>query len=232
MVAMPKTSRRIVPVATALRPGRDVEGHPVAFLFTDLHSSTALYERVGDAAAYEIVRRHFAFLAGIVLENNGVVVKTIGDAVMAVFGDPVDAVKAALAMQVRIAEFEQTNGDSDRRLTIKLGVHSGGSVRVEIDDRPDYFGSAVNLAARLRGQSQDGDVVLSQVIADHPRVRRLLAALPTREESLPFKGFDGVVRFVRVMPPGEHSIGDSPPLSMPMRSSARPPRACLALGGR
>jgi class 3 adenylate cyclase len=203
----------------------------MAFLFTDLHSSTALYERVGDAAAYEIVRRHFAFLAGIVFDHSGVVVKTIGDAVMAAFSDPVDAVKAALAMQMRIADFEQAHGDPDRRLAIKLGVHSGGSIRVEVDDRPDYFGLAVNLAARLRGESQDGDVVLSQVVADHPGVRLLLAALPTREESLPFKGFDGVVRFVRVMPAGNHSIGHSPPLPMPMRPSARPPRACPALGG-
>ena len=57
---------------------------------------------MGDAAAYNIVREHFALLAGIVRDHDGAVVKTIGDAVIASFSDPAEAVKAALAMQARI----------------------------------------------------------------------------------------------------------------------------------
>ena len=86
-----------------LRPGDEAGVGQVALLFTDLRGSTALYERVGDAKAFNIVREHFAFLASIVRDHDGAVVKTIGDAVMASFGDPADAVKAALAMQARIA---------------------------------------------------------------------------------------------------------------------------------
>jgi class 3 adenylate cyclase len=78
--------------------------------------------------------------AGVdVRDHDGAVVKTIGDAVMAAFGDPADAVKAALAMQARFA------GED---LVLKIGVHVGPSVMVTLNDRLDYFGSAVNMAAR------------------------------------------------------------------------------------
>ena len=90
-----------------LRPGDEAGVSQVALLFTDLRGSTALYERVGDAAAYNIVREHFALLAAIVRDHDGAVVKTIGDAVMASFGDPAHAVKAALAMQAGIASSAQ-----------------------------------------------------------------------------------------------------------------------------
>ena len=127
-----------------LRPGDEAGVSQVALLFSDLQGSTALYERVGDAAAYNMVREHFALLASIVRDHDGAVVKTIGDAVMASFGDPAHAVKAALAMQARIADHE---------LVLKLGVHAGPSVVVTLNDRLDYFGSTVNMAARLQGQS-------------------------------------------------------------------------------
>ena len=52
----------------------------LTFLFTDLKGSTALYERVGDLVAYELVRAHFRILHEIVGSEGGAVVKTIGDA--------------------------------------------------------------------------------------------------------------------------------------------------------
>ena len=61
---------------------------------------------------------------------------------------------------------------------LKVGVHAGPSVVVTLNDRLDYFGSTVNMAARLQGQSEGGDIVLSRAVADDPAVRPLLAALP------------------------------------------------------
>src|SRR5262249_49062743 len=98
--------------AATLRPGDEAGVSQVSLLFTDLQGSTALYERVGDAQAYNIVREHFALLAGIVRDHEGAVVKTIGDAVMASFDDPANAVKAALAMQESIGA---------KNLVLKLG---------------------------------------------------------------------------------------------------------------
>ena len=113
---------------------------------------------MGDAAAYNIVREHFALLAAIVRDHDGAVVKTIGDAVMASFSDPAQAVRAALAMQ----DADQLeSGQGVRDLVLKVGVHAGPSVVVTLNDRLDYFGSTVNMAARLQGQSTGGDIVLS-----------------------------------------------------------------------
>ncbi|MDP2372130.1 adenylate/guanylate cyclase domain-containing protein [Reyranella sp.] len=176
--------------AATLRPGDEAGVSQVALLFSDLQGSTALYERVGDAQAYNMVRDHFALLAGIVRDHDGAVVKTIGDAVMASFGDPANAVRAALAMQAAIASHE---------LVLKLGVHVGPSVVVTLNDRLDYFGSTVNMAARLQGQSAGGDIVLSRAVADDPAVKSVLASVPTREESVALKGFTQPVRFVRTL---------------------------------
>ncbi|HYX01921.1 MAG TPA: adenylate/guanylate cyclase domain-containing protein [Reyranella sp.] len=177
--------------AATLRPGDEAGVSQVALLFTDLQGSTALYERVGDAQAYNIVRDHFALLAGIVRDHEGAVVKTIGDAVMASFDDPANAVKAALAMQASIGA---------KNLVLKLGVHAGASVVVNLNDRLDYFGSTVNMAARLQGQAQGGDIVLSRAIADDPAVRPLLQGVAAREESMPLKGFAQPISFVRLVP--------------------------------
>ncbi len=179
--------------AATLRPGDEAGVSQVALLFSDLQGSTALYERVGDSVAYNMVRDHFALLAGIVRDRDGAVVKTIGDAVMASFGDPAQAVQAALAMQAAIA---------DHDLVLKIGVHAGASVVVTLNDRLDYFGSTVNMAARLQGQSEGGDIVLSRAVADDPAVQPLLAAVPKRDESVTLKGFDRPVPFVRLAPSG------------------------------
>ncbi len=177
--------------AATLRPGDDAGVSQVALLFSDLRGSTALYERVGDARAFNMVREHFALLGSIVRDHDGAVVKTIGDAVMACFGDPADAVKAALAMQTGIKSHD---------LVLKLGVHAGPSVVVNLNDRLDYFGSTVNMAARLQGQSEGGDIVISRTIAADPAVIPLLAKVDSREESVTLKGFAQPIAFVRVLP--------------------------------
>ena len=100
-------------------------------------------------------------------------------------------VKAALAMQARIA---------DHDLVLTLGVHVGPSVVVTLNDRLDYFGSTVNMAARLQGQSDGGDIVLSRAVADDPAVRPQLAPLAARDESVPLKGFADPISFVRLLP--------------------------------
>jgi class 3 adenylate cyclase len=109
-----------------LRPGDEVGIRRVTLLFSDLRGSTALYDAIGDAAAYRLVRDHFAYLAAIVREHEGTVVKTIGDAVMAAFHDPAEGLKAAIAMQERVASFNATAGAP---IVLKLGLHEGRASR-------------------------------------------------------------------------------------------------------
>jgi class 3 adenylate cyclase len=180
----------------ALRPGEDIAIDNVALMFTDLAGSTALYERVGDGPAYRLVRDHFAFLAGTVRQHNGTLVKTIGDAVMAAFSDPADAVRAALEVQDKVHEFNATLGGE--ALIIKIGLHAGSCIAVTMNDRLDYFGSAVNTAARLQGQSLGGDVVLSESLALDPAVAPLIADRPRKTRQAQLRGLARPVMFERV----------------------------------
>src|SRR5215208_5954994 len=105
--------------------------------------------------------------------NNGTVIKTIGDAVMAAFMNPLDAVRAAVAM---LDEMEAFNRDhSDRLLILKIGLHKGASIAVTLNDRLDYFGQAVNIAARIQSLAQAEEIYLSGEIYDYPGVGELLA---------------------------------------------------------
>jgi class 3 adenylate cyclase len=182
--------------AEVLRPGDEVAIERVALMFTDLRGSTALYTRIGDARAYQLVRQHFAYLAQKVRLHNGAIVKTIGDAVMAAFADPGDAMRAALDVQRSVAAFnaEQRHGD----IVIKLGLHEGPSIAVTLNGRLDYFGTTVNMAARLQAQSEGGDIVLSRDIAADPAVAPLLAGVAAREQIASLKGFDAPVPFLRI----------------------------------
>lgn len=179
-----------------LRPDEDVAIDSVTLMFTDLEGSTALYQRIGDGAAYHLVRDHFAYLGEAVRRHEGTLVKTIGDAVMAAFADPAQAVAAALSVQRHVGDFNARQPDGGIR--IKMGLHLGPCIAVTMNGRLDYFGSTVNLAARLQGQSGGGDVVISEALAGDPGVRPLLAPFMLATESAMLKGFAEPVRFHRL----------------------------------
>jgi class 3 adenylate cyclase len=190
--------------ADVLRPGDEVAVGRIALLFSDLKGSTALYQSIGDASAYHLVRDHFAFMAKVIRDHEGAIVKTIGDAVMAAFVSPTQAVEAAIDIQRQIAAFNREThveeGVASPPIVIKLGVHSGPTIAVTLNDRLDYFGSTVNMAARLQGQSDGGDVVLSPEIIQDPSVAPLLAGLQMSRDQASLKGFEQPIMFFRLRP--------------------------------
>ena len=178
-----------------LRPGDEVAIRRVTLLFSDLKGSTALYEKVGDAGAYHLVRAHFAYLAAIVREHDGAIVKTIGDAVMAAFHEPTQGLRAAVAMQGRVAAF---NAQNSAPIVLKLGLHEGPCIAVTLNDRLDYFGQTVNLAARLQGQSWGGDVVLSPALVPLVEAAALPAGHQLTRETAMLRGLAEPVAFMRL----------------------------------
>jgi class 3 adenylate cyclase len=188
-----------------LRPGDQVAIGRIAFLFTDIKGSTDLYNRVGDARAYGFVREHYAVLTRAVREHDGAVIKTIGDAVMAAFTDPANALDAALAIRDEIAAFNrqlvEEEGAEDVAILVKIGLHSGACIAVTLNDRLDYFGSTVNLAARVQNESAGGDIVLSETMAHEHGVAERLAALGARPETAHVKGFAEPVALRRIPAP-------------------------------
>ena len=169
----------------------------VTFLFTDLKGSTAMYERLGDLNAYALVREHFALLAAAVQEHSGAVVKTIGDAVMAVFSRPPDAVSAALRILAEIERFNAERGHPD--IILKVGAHCGPSIAVTLNDNLDYFGQTVNVAARVQSLAQAGEICISEALYTAPGVAPLLAGHGVFEFASPLRGVEGSASVYRVV---------------------------------
>ena len=194
VIAMP-AFRRLCP-EQLLRPGDDVEIGRVAIVFTDLQGSTKLYDALGDATAFHLVRDHFAFLSERVERHNGFIVKTVGDAVMAAFHDPADAVRAVLSIQDEVADFNR--GRSDGGVILKVGLHLGSCIAVTAGGVLDYFGSAVNTASRLEHQCQGGEVIVSEAVLADSEAREALKRRMVTEDSAMLRGLSEPVRFVRV----------------------------------
>jgi len=142
----------------------------LAICFSDLRGSTALYHKFGDAQAYRWVCEHFKVLFEAAARHNGNAVKTIGDGVMGVFADPLDALRSISDALAGLAELNTRIGlTGDDRLTLKVGLHAGPCIVVTLNGRLDYFGETVNIAARLGELAKGDDVVLSHTILDDPK---------------------------------------------------------------
>lgn len=169
-----------------LAPDDSLEIRALAMLFTDLKASTQMYERVGDLKALALVREHFNVLREVVAQHDGAVVKTIGDAVMATFSDPVKAAAAAIEMHRALQKVRPDE------LQLKIGVHVGPCVAVDSNERLDYFGQTVNIAARVQGLAEGREVVLTDSILRSPGVAELLktASVAPVQEQAQLKGID------------------------------------------
>jgi class 3 adenylate cyclase len=156
----------------------------LTFLFTDLKGSTALYERVGDLAAFDLVRAHFRALLGIIASEKGAVVKTIGDAVMATFVKPEHAIAAGLRMRAAMDELNAERGTQD--LVVKIGIHEGPCLAVMLNERQDYFGQTVNIAARVQGLATSRSIHATGGVVEEPAVSAILkerAIKPIQKEA-------------------------------------------------
>lgn len=173
-----------------------------AIMFTDLCGSTAMYERVGDAAAYGLVREHFKILFRAIEDHQGRVVKTVGDCVMAAFDLPVDAARAGFDCIAALRALKATDGSSPE-LKLKVGVHTGACLAIEANDNIDYFGRTVNIAARVESIAAPDELVLSWTVMASGGVQAFVDELSARGNDVRVdhkrvKGIDGEVEVVRV----------------------------------
>ena len=154
----------------------------LVILFADVCGSTALYAREGDSEAYARIQRTLFELGRLVEQNDGAVIKTIGDEVMCRFASCDAAVNAAS---------EMGQGAKRGLLPIRVGLHYGPVLR----DETDVFGDTVNVAARVVGLSQPGEILLTDEVAKAlaPRWRVMIR----RMQDLPIKGKETPVRVFR-----------------------------------
>jgi class 3 adenylate cyclase len=117
--------------------------------------------------AYDLVRQHFRVLNEIVASEAGAVVKTIGDAVMATFPTPDRALAAALRMRDSVRAIKDD-------LLIKIGIHEGPCLAVTLNDRLDYFGQTVNIAARVQSLADALAIFATKPVVDNPQVSAMI----------------------------------------------------------
>ena len=184
-----------------LAPGLQLGVTRLAFLFTDLTGSTALYQRVGQARAFRIVQDQFAILGETIAAHNGAIVKTIGDAVMATFPTGGDALAAGLAIQREIRRLE-LRGEADPARLVRVGIHQGPCVAVTANDRLDYFGTTVNIASRVEHEAHGGEVAATADVCEATDGQLVLASAKVRAEPTlaRLKGIDEPVRLFRLTP--------------------------------
>ena len=166
-------------------------------LFTDLRGSTAMYADIGDAPAYALVRDHFKILHDAVAANHGGVVKTIGDSVMAVFSNLPEAFAAARAMHEQLGKMNLTQ---KVQLQLKSALHVGPCLAVNANDKLDFFGSVVNLSARLVERCEGSDLVVADEVFQREETQEFLREirLTAVADKQQFTGFSEPIRIWRI----------------------------------
>jgi class 3 adenylate cyclase len=174
----------------------------VTILFTDLKSSTQLYQQIGDLNAYALVREHYGVLNKAILHQHGAVVKTIGDAIMATFTQPVEALGAGLEMLNELRKLNQASRRGD--LILKIGIHRGAAISVNLNDSIDYFGQTVNIAARVQGSAGGEEIFLTEEIYCSAGVKELLQDRHCQTEAVQvqLRGIEEQVKIYKVTSAG------------------------------
>jgi class 3 adenylate cyclase len=154
-------------------------------LFTDIVGSTALYARRGDPEAFVEVKRHFDRVFEIVAANRGAVVKTIGDAVMGAFGDPLDAVRAS--KRIHEAFPPPKAGEPPDLARLRISLNTGPCIAVRLNANIDYFGGTVNVAAKVQSLAEAWQVAMTRRTWAAPGVAEWVASQGGRVVDLEYR---------------------------------------------
>jgi adenylate cyclase len=169
-------------------------------LFADLRGSTSLFERLGNAEATSVITHTVTALGGSVAERGGLVVKTLGDGLMAVFEHPLPGIQAAAQMQdtlERLVARGSAHGASAGLRGLRLQVALARGEVVEMGG--DCFGDAVNVAARLLDHAGDNETLITDEV---------FSGLP-REEQVRYRSLDWMHLRGRAEPVHVHLLGGS-----------------------
>jgi adenylate cyclase len=138
----------------AAKSGGELSGAEgtTTIMFTDVANSTSLAAFLGDHAWSDVIATHFAELRSIIEEQNGTVVKTLGDGTMSSFDSARAALSASLAIQSAAS-----SASREHALQVRIGLHTGDVVQKE----GDFFGNVVNKAARIAAIAEPGSIFVS-----------------------------------------------------------------------
>ncbi len=164
-------------------------GGMVTILFTDMESSTALTQRLGDAKAQELVRTHNTIVRDALKAHQGSEIKHTGDGIMASFPTASGALECAVVIQRAVAAHVEEHPEPP------LGVHIGLNAGEPVAEEADLFGTAVQLAARVCDRAESGQILASNVVRELAAGKGYLFA-DLGETAL--RGFEDPVRLYEV----------------------------------
>ncbi len=171
------------PAPTAPRAGM------VTILFTDMESSTALTQRLGDAKAQELVRAHNSIVRDALKSHSGAEIKHTGDGIMASFPTASSALECAVVIQRAVADHTEQHPETP------LGVHMGLNAGEPVAEEQDLFGTAVQLARRICDHAPAGEILVPLVVRELAAGKGFLFA--DRGETV-LRGFEDPVRLFEV----------------------------------
>ncbi|MDD9370950.1 MAG: DUF1707 domain-containing protein [Acidimicrobiales bacterium] len=132
----------------------------LTMMVTDIAASTALAERLGDRRWMDVLGAHNALVRAQVAGHGGTEVKAQGDGFLVVFPSARRAILAAVEVQRALAGYRTANPDTP--VAVRIGLHTGEIVDVD----GDVFGQNVVVAARLAGEAEPGEIVVSALTRD------------------------------------------------------------------
>jgi class 3 adenylate cyclase len=135
----------------------------VGILFADIAGSTRIYERLGDARAHAVINQCFKIMGECVQAHRGVVVKTIGDELMAAFSAAHQPFSCAIDIRRRFDEMPPLAlSDGSMRVAVRIGFHFGSAMRAQ----EDFFGDTVNIAARMVALAKANQILTTGDVMD------------------------------------------------------------------
>jgi class 3 adenylate cyclase len=134
----------------------DTFSKPVTLLFTDIVGSTEFFETAGDIAGRQMIQTHNDLLFPIIESHGGRIIKTIGDSIMASFGDPGSGVECSVRMQEALRNINERRSDQEQ-IRVRMGLHYGKAVMEE----KDLFGDMVNTTARVESKADGEEILIS-----------------------------------------------------------------------
>ncbi len=192
----------------------------VSVMFTDIVGSTEFFEKKGDVQGMALVKQHNDLLFPIVYRHRGKIVKTIGDAIMAVFDDPFAAIPCAADMQRAVANESWPDG---MPLKIKIGVHAGRALVQRTGDKvSDVFGDTVNTAARIASRAAPEEILLSETFWNALPADRRNGLRAFRKGALELKGKSEALPTVAVIWREDGDVFEVTPVPSAVEGDAAP----------
>ena len=192
--------------------GANVDADVHAFLIGDIRGWTSFTQEHGDEVAARLAARFAEVAREVVEDHRGRVVELRGDEVMAVFGSPRSAIRAAVALQQRFVE--ESTADPSLPLTVGIGLDAGEAVAVE----GGYRGGALNVAGRLQARAKAGEILASREIVH--LARRIDGIQTTERGPLELKGLEQPLHVIAVRSEHQDAAEAMAPF---VRSTVAPP---------